>query len=166
MNKEEQQEQSEKHEFILRTSQQQEIASRCSQVVCSSKHTSRLSAKDLITVLESNKQVKKQVPLYSRGFSRDDSRHIGTPTATKRTTNINNKCMCLDNLLQKSSETPLSKWKRQQHLVIAELQIRNERVVESRTLLQTLQAKIQKQFDKEQDLLNQEMEQWQQSHSD
>ncbi|KAI9587978.1 hypothetical protein GQX74_003824 [Glossina fuscipes] len=117
MNKEEQQQQqSEKHEFILRTSQQQEIASRCSQVVCSSKHTSRLSVKDLIKALESNKQVKKQVPLYSRGFSRDDSRHIGTPTATKRTTKINNKCICLDNLLQKSSETPLSKWKRQQHL--------------------------------------------------
>ncbi|KAI9588081.1 hypothetical protein GQX74_003927 [Glossina fuscipes] len=127
---------------------------------------SRLSVKDLLKVLESNNQVKKQVPLYSAGFSRDDSRYIGTPAATKITTNINNKCICLDNSLRKSTETPLSKWKRQQQLVIAELQIRNERVVESRTLLQTLQAKIQKQFDKEQDLRKQEMEQWQQSHSD
>ncbi|KAL9899256.1 uncharacterized protein ACN427_007020 [Glossina fuscipes fuscipes] len=167
MNKEEQQQQSGKHEFISRTSQQQEIAFKCSELGSSSKQTPRLSVKDLVKVLESNKPVKKQVPLYNPGFSRDNSRHIGTPTATKRTTDINNKCiMRLDKSLQKSTETPLSKWKRQQQSVIAQLKIRNERVVEGRTQLKTLQPKIQKQFDREQDLRKQEMERWQQTHSD
>uniref|UniRef100_A0A1A9ZJI9 Calponin-homology (CH) domain-containing protein n=1 Tax=Glossina pallidipes TaxID=7398 RepID=A0A1A9ZJI9_GLOPL len=167
-NAEQQQQQSEKHDSVLRTSQQEDLASRRSEGGCFSKQAPQLSVKELINILESNKQVKKQVPRYSAGFGTDDSRHIGTPTATKRTTKINNKCMItsLDDSLQNSAKIPLSKGTHQQQSVPAELHIENKRIVEGRTQLQVLLAKIQKQFDKEEDLRKQEMDQWQQSYSD
>uniref|UniRef100_A0A1A9VVE6 Calponin-homology (CH) domain-containing protein n=1 Tax=Glossina austeni TaxID=7395 RepID=A0A1A9VVE6_GLOAU len=165
---EEQQQQSERHDSILRTSQQQNLASRWSEVGCFSEQAPRLSVKDLINILEGNKQVKKHEPLYSGGFSPDDSRHIGATTATKRTTNSNNKRMItsLGDSLQKSAKLPLSKGAREQQSVPAELHTQSKRIVEGRTRLQTLLAKIQKQFDKEEVSRKQEMEQWQQSQSD
>lgn len=153
-NEEQQQQQSERHDSILRRSQQQDLASRRSERGCFFKQTPRLLVKDLVRSLESTKQVKRQAPRYSAAFGRDGSRHIGTPTATKRTTNINNKCMItsLGDSLQKSTKIPFTTGTHQQQSVPAELHIQNKPIVESRTQLQTLLAKIQEQFDKEEDL--------------